>query len=107
MDLVVRMRTGTAAGTAHQSDGFPSLDFVAPFLQQFVIVPVAGFHPMSVINHNHIAQQPFFTGKDNNTVGSGQNRRSLTRGDIKSFVEFTPIGKWRFAVSKPEKYILN
>jgi len=60
MDLIVRMRTGAAAGGAHQSDGFPSFDFVAPSFQQFVIVAVAGFHPMSVINHNRQAQQTFF-----------------------------------------------
>ena len=101
MDLIVRMRTSTSAGVAHQSDGFPSFDFVTPLFQQFVIVPVAGFHTMSMIYHNGQAQQTFLAGKGDNAVGGGQDRSPFARGNVKSFVQFTSAGKWGFAVSEP------
>ena len=77
MDLIVCMRTGTAPGAAHQSDGFPSFDLVTPLFQQFVIVSVAGFHTMTMIDYNGQAQQTFLAGKGNNAVGCGQDRRPL------------------------------
>ena len=102
--LEVHVRPGGAPGAAHQCDGFPSFDFVTPLFQQFVIVPVAGFHTMSMIYHNGQAQQTFLAGKGDNAVSGGQDRRPFARGNVKSFVQLTPTGKRRFAVSKSGGY---
>ena len=63
-------------------------------------MPETGDHAMAVIDNNNITVKALFTGIGYNAIGSGQDGRSGTSGNIIGFMKFASTGKGRFAIAK-------